>query len=95
MQPVIGGLSDNCRSRYGKRRPYIVGTAAMTVLSLVAIGWAKELAQLIDGMSKGSLGRTDGRVNNLAGIFAMVGFFLLDFGINGCKFLLSALASTF
>jgi MFS family permease len=36
---IVGALSDRCMSRYGRRRPYIVGGVAINVLGL-ALMWA-------------------------------------------------------
>lgn len=49
MQPVWGVVSDRTRSRYGRRAPYIVGGAALTGLSLVALGAANTLVALVLG----------------------------------------------
>ena len=35
--PVIGHASDRCRSRYGKRRPFIVGFCLTIIICLVLI----------------------------------------------------------
>ena len=44
VQPLIGMLSDKSRSKYGRRRPFMLaGTAAVVVCYLV-LGWAKEIA---------------------------------------------------
>ncbi len=44
VQPLIGMMSDKSRSKYGRRRPFMLaGTAAVGVCYLV-LGWAKEIA---------------------------------------------------
>lgn len=35
VQPYVGMKSDKCRSRFGKRRPFIVGGAIATIVSLM------------------------------------------------------------
>jgi Na+/melibiose symporter-like transporter len=35
--PVVGHASDRCRSRYGKRRPFIVGFCITIILCLILI----------------------------------------------------------
>ena len=47
VQPVIGSLSDNCRISYGRRRPYIVAGACLTVVSLLTLAWTKEIVNKI------------------------------------------------
>jgi len=34
VSPVVGVLSDRCRSRYGRRRPFIFGGVCMTIVSV-------------------------------------------------------------
>jgi Na+/melibiose symporter-like transporter len=49
--PVVGHASDHCRSRYGKRRPFILGFCLTIILCLIlipqseAIGNKKEKKQ--------------------------------------------------
>ncbi|ORX73596.1 MFS general substrate transporter [Linderina pennispora] len=45
-QPLVGALSDRCMSRFGRRRPYIMGATLLVVLCLVVIGrhWWQVLA---------------------------------------------------
>ena len=43
VQPIIGMKSDKSRSRYRRRRPYMMaGTAAVVVCYLV-LGWTQEI----------------------------------------------------
>ena len=43
VQPIIGMKSDQSRSRYGRRRPYMmVGTAAVVICYLI-LGWTQEI----------------------------------------------------
>ncbi|KAJ1663638.1 hypothetical protein IW140_000944 [Coemansia sp. RSA 1813] len=66
-QPLVGFLSDNCTSRLGRRRPYIIGAAVVVVLSLTTIGWAREIA---------------GNRPVLAIWLAVIAFYVLDFAVN-------------
>lgn len=43
VQPYVGMLSDNCRIRWGKRKPFMIGGAAATIVSLMALAWTKEM----------------------------------------------------
>lgn len=43
VQPYIGMLSDKCRIRWGKRKPFMIGGAAATILSLMCLAWTKEM----------------------------------------------------
>ena len=43
MGPVIGVLADNSRSKYGRRRPFMIGGAITVSLGLFVLGWTKEI----------------------------------------------------
>lgn len=43
MQPIIGMISDQSTSRWGRRRPFMVGGTCAVAVCLVVLGWAKEL----------------------------------------------------
>ncbi|KAL7754320.1 hypothetical protein RI367_000301 [Sorochytrium milnesiophthora] len=83
VQPIIGTLSDNHRSRFGKRRPFICIGAACVVLSLLLIAFSKDLAPL-DPASMPQPPTKDGpeRGSDTAIWLAVIGFYLLDFSIN-------------
>ncbi|KAK3112881.1 hypothetical protein LTR53_010356, partial [Teratosphaeriaceae sp. CCFEE 6253] len=81
VQPYIGIKSDNCRSRFGKRRPFMVGGAAATIASLMLLAWTREI---VGGLLHGILGlEKDGRgVKVSAIVFAIAMIYVLDFSIN-------------
>ncbi|SMQ53093.1 unnamed protein product [Zymoseptoria tritici ST99CH_1A5] len=43
MQPIIGMISDKSTSRWGRRRPFMVGGTLAVAVCLVVLGWAKEI----------------------------------------------------
>ena len=43
MQPVVGVLADNSKSKWGRRRPFMVGGALIVALCLIVLGWTSEL----------------------------------------------------
>ena len=43
VQPIVGALSDNTKSRFGRRRPYLLGGALLSALAL----WALPNSELI------------------------------------------------
>lgn len=47
MQPVVGVLSDNCKSSLGRRRPFIIGGCVFSSFAVMLFGWAKEVAGLV------------------------------------------------
>jgi hypothetical protein len=53
MQPVVGVLSDGCKSKWGRRRPFLLGGSIVVVLSLLAIGWTREITSLFTSSESG------------------------------------------
>ena len=47
VQPLIGVLSDNTKSRFGRRRPYLLGGALITALALWAFPNSAGIADII------------------------------------------------
>ena len=43
VQPLVGILSDRTRSRWGRRRPFIVGGAVGVIISMFALAWAEAI----------------------------------------------------
>ncbi|KAJ2780333.1 hypothetical protein H4R18_003511 [Coemansia javaensis] len=76
MQPLVGVLSDRSTSRFGRRRPFIVGSTACAVACLGVIGWTREIA--------------GGRAR-LAVWLAVGAFYVLDFAVNALQGCLRAL----
>ncbi|KAJ1957595.1 hypothetical protein GGI12_004981 [Dipsacomyces acuminosporus] len=82
IQPVVGHLSDRCRSQLGRRRPYIIGGAVFVIASVIVIAYAKELASFIAQLYFNGGETQDSFVTRTAAILAVVGFYVLDFSIN-------------
>ena len=83
--PMIGASSDTCRSRYGRRRPFIFGLGCLLIVSLMMIPYGELIASYLFGKSAAS--KTIG-----VGML-IVGSVLLDFtsqaGLTPCEALLS------
>ncbi|SMQ53506.1 unnamed protein product [Zymoseptoria tritici ST99CH_3D7] len=80
VQPYVGAKSDRCRSRFGKRRPFMIGGAAATIVSLMILAWTRELVAgflSIFGVARDSVG-----TKNTAIIVAIIMVYVLDFSIN-------------
>jgi len=43
MQPVVGMISDRSKSKYGRRRPFMVAGTVAVFVCLLVLGWTKEL----------------------------------------------------
>lgn len=47
VQPVVGVLSDSCKSSLGRRRPYMIGGCIVSSVAVLLLGWASEAAGLL------------------------------------------------
>jgi solute carrier family 45 protein 1/2/4 len=43
MQPVVGILADRSKSKYGRRRPVMIGGTVIVTFCLLVLGWTKEI----------------------------------------------------
>jgi solute carrier family 45 protein 1/2/4 len=53
MQPVVGVLSDSCKSKWGRRRPFLVGGSVIVIASVLCIGWTREITTLFTKTESG------------------------------------------
>ncbi|GAA5963168.1 hypothetical protein JCM21900_002938 [Sporobolomyces salmonicolor] len=92
VQPLVGALSDSSNSRY-RRRFYIVVSAALIVISTLFVAYARQLSDFICSLS--GLGDWDPsqkeREQTVAIWIGVVGFYVLDFSLNGLQASLRAL----
>ncbi|GAB2459758.1 hypothetical protein GCM10027187_29330 [Streptosporangium sandarakinum] len=56
--PLFGAMSDRTRSRFGRRRPWIVGGALVCAASLAFLAWQESLAGLVAGWAVAQLAFT-------------------------------------
>jgi solute carrier family 45 protein 1/2/4 len=80
VQPYVGILSDNCRSSWGKRTPFMVAGSAATIVSLLALSWAREIIGGFLGLFGAD--RTSEAVKVSIIVFAVLWVYILDFSIN-------------
>ncbi|KAJ4303151.1 hypothetical protein N0V90_002044 [Kalmusia sp. IMI 367209] len=80
VQPYVGMKSDNCRIKWGKRRPFIVGGAAATIVSLMVLAWAAEIVGGFLGIF-GANRESEGVKTSIM-LFAVLFVYVLDFAIN-------------
>lgn len=88
VQPYVGMLSDNCRLPWGKRKPFMLGGAVATVVSLMCLAWTKEIIGGIlsaFGADPESYG-----VKVTIIVVAIIGIYLLDFAINTVQAMIRA-----
>lgn len=79
----MGLKSDNCRIRWGRRRPFILGGAAATIVSLMILAWAREIIGGFLGIFGAS--QESQWVKNTVLLFAVLFVYVLDFAINVSK----------
>ncbi|KAF2261182.1 hypothetical protein CC78DRAFT_535893 [Lojkania enalia] len=80
VQPFVGLKSDNCRLRWGKRRPFIVGGAIATITSLLLLAWAREIVGGFLGIFGAD--RESKGVRFSIMFWAVLFIYILDFAIN-------------
>lgn len=84
VQPIIGVIADNSRSRWGRRRPVIVVGSIIVALSLLVLGFTKEIVSHV--ISDKGLARA------MAIFLAVLTICSVDFSINAGKELVAALS---
>ncbi|XP_020891686.1 putative sucrose transport protein SUC6 isoform X2 [Arabidopsis lyrata subsp. lyrata] len=75
VQPSVGYFSDRCKSRFGRRRPFIATSALLVALAVILIGFAADF-----GHTMGD--KLDEAVKMRAVGFFVVGFWILDVANN-------------
>ena len=80
VQPYVGILSDNCRSTWGKRKPFMAAGAIATICSLVALAWVREIVGGVLGIFGAD--RESQGVKTTIIIVAVLFMYILDFAIN-------------
>ena len=80
VQPYVGIKSDNCRIKWGRRKPFILGGALATIVALMILAWAREIVSGFLGIF--GLEKTSQGVKNSTMGFAVLFVYVLDFAIN-------------
>ncbi|EIT72603.1 sucrose transporter [Aspergillus flavus] len=80
VQPYIGICSDNCRSSWGKRKPFMVVGGLATVVALLALAWVRELVGGFLGIFGADQASTGTKTAII--VFATILMYCLDFAIN-------------
>lgn len=80
VQPYVGILSDNCKSRWGKRTPFIVIGGTATVVSLMCLSWVREIVGGLLGLFGAD--KTSNFVKVAIIVVAVFWVYILDFSIN-------------
>jgi solute carrier family 45, member 1/2/4 len=85
VQPYVGMLSDNCRVSWGKRKPFMLGGAAATIVSLMILSWTKDIVGGLLSLFGADPASEGVKVTTI--VFAVIWVYILDFAINtgGCR----------
>ncbi|XP_052202629.1 sucrose transport protein SUC8-like [Diospyros lotus] len=75
VQPTIGYYSDQCTSRFGRRRPFIITGSVLVAVSVFLVGFAADIGR---SLGDNPLKKTKPR----AVAFFVVGFWILDVANN-------------
>ncbi|KAG0083237.1 hypothetical protein BGZ92_010943, partial [Podila epicladia] len=86
IQPVVGVFSDTLDWKMGRRRPFILIGALLTILSMCMVAYAKELAHwIVVRILDSQADDFDNIVKDWTIVFAIIGFYSLDFSINAVQ----------
>ncbi|KAI0060540.1 MFS general substrate transporter [Artomyces pyxidatus] len=78
VQPLIGVLADNSKSRFGRRRPYILSGVALCSCAILLLGFTRQFASIITTWGSSA--------NDILTIWlAILSIFCIDFGINAVQ----------
>ncbi|KAI9704699.1 MAG: hypothetical protein M1820_005447 [Bogoriella megaspora] len=80
VQPYVGIKSDRCRISWGKRKPFMIGGAIATSISLLALSWTRNI---VGGfLSLFGADPTSRGVQVTGIVWAVIFIYVLDFSIN-------------
>lgn len=85
VQPYVGMLSDNCRLSWGKRKPFMLGGALATMISLMILAWSKDIVGSFLSLFGADPASQGVKVSVI--VFAVIWVYILDFSINTGKVL--------
>ncbi|RDW85079.1 MFS general substrate transporter-36 [Coleophoma cylindrospora] len=77
MQPIVGVISDRSRSKYGRRRPFMVLGSLLVGACLLVLGWAKEIVSVF-------IQDEDTRKSCTIAL-AVIAIYAVDFAINAVQ----------
>ncbi|KAA1474484.1 MFS general substrate transporter [Dentipellis sp. KUC8613] len=78
VQPLIGVLADNSKSRFGRRRPYILSGVALCSVAILLLGFTRQVASIVTTFGSSA---NDALTVGLA----ILAIYCIDFGINAVQ----------
>ena len=88
VQPYVGLRSDNCRISWGKRKPFMIVGGLASVVTLLALAWAKELIGGFLGIFGVDPASSGAKVAII--VLATILMYCVDVSINTGKFVLTS-----
>lgn len=77
MQPIVGVVADRSTSRWGRRRPFMLGGTVLVSLFLLLLGWTKEFVMMFttdkEAIRRGTI------------LMAVLSIYGIDFAINAVQ----------
>jgi len=80
VQPYVGMLSDECRSSWGKRTPFMVAGSLATITALFLLAWVREIVGGFLGLFGADRESEGVKVTII--VFAVIFVYILDFAVN-------------
>lgn len=74
VQPIVGVIADESRSKYGRRRPLMVLGTAIVTLCLIVLGFTREIVGLVEA--------DDEKARRPTVVLAVFAIYAVDFAIN-------------
>ena len=79
VQPIVGAIADESRSKWGRRRPFIMVGAAVSALCLLTLGFTKEIV--------GYFVSDEAAAKSLTVFAAVLAIYAVDFAVNAGSYL--------
>ncbi|KAI0299351.1 major facilitator superfamily domain-containing protein [Multifurca ochricompacta] len=78
VQPLIGVMADNSKSRFGRRRPFIAAGVALCSMAMILLGFTRNFASIVT--------KWGSPANNVLTIWlAVLSIYCIDFSINAVQ----------
>ena len=77
MQPIVGVIADRSKSKYGRRRPFMIIGSVIVAACLIILGWTKEMVGIFIG------NKETAKTCSIA--VAVLSIYALDFAVNAGK----------
>ncbi|KLO12527.1 MFS general substrate transporter [Schizopora paradoxa] len=73
VQPLIGVIADNTKSRFGRRRPYMIGATLICCISMLSFGFTRKITTMFSNS------------DTLTILIAVLALYGIDFSVNAVQ----------